>query len=256
AGGPPADPHHVAVTGRQVEPAEVDPPAAVGALVDVDGLVAAAGHDHVRRTVVVTRVRWPPGVHVVLAGGRDVDPVPGRVAGEHRVGEVVVGPVLLAGVGRGAPVLATGEPGGGGVDDGGEAATAATAHLGRHFAPQLRQPAVQHVARAGGGAEVPVPVDPAGRDAVLLADVGAHAHLRVPQCAAGSDRGVRALVLDPERGRLGDRRVHPPPDGGAALQPGQALIPALHNVTASADGELLAGVGPAVVVHVPVLDGP
>src|SRR5690606_20140969 len=107
-----------------------------------------------------------------------------------------------------------------------------------------------------GGAEVPVPVDPAGRDAVLLADVGGHVHQRVPQCAGGSDQGVRALVLDPDRGGVGARGVHPLREGGAALQPGQALIPALHDVTASADGELLAGVGPAVVVHVPVLDGP
>src|SRR5690606_29572523 len=115
AGRPPADPHHRLVPGGERERPEGDPLSTVAALVDVDGVVTVAGDDHVRGVVVVARVRRPPGVHLVGAGPRNVDPVPGRVAGEHRLGEPVVRAVPLLGVRRHPPVAAGAEPGAGGV---------------------------------------------------------------------------------------------------------------------------------------------
>src|SRR5690606_27099083 len=57
---PPADRHHVGVSGGQGEDAEAHPLPTAAALVDVDGLVAAGGGHNVRGAVVVVPVRREP----------------------------------------------------------------------------------------------------------------------------------------------------------------------------------------------------
>src|SRR5690606_33576 len=116
---PAADADDVVGAGVELEGADAPPRPAAGALVDVDGLVAARCRHDVRGRTVVPGITGIPDLDPVGARARDGRGVPRRVAGGDRVGEPVVRAVPLAGVGRGAPVGAGGELGAGVVDRGG-----------------------------------------------------------------------------------------------------------------------------------------
>ena len=76
-----------------------------------------------------------------------------------------------------------------------------------HLGAQARERGVEPVAGAGGVLEVAVPVDLAGADAVLGAQVRAERPQLVPQLGRRVDRAVGALVLDAERDDVLPRAV-------------------------------------------------
>src|SRR5690606_1853300 len=213
ARGPPADTHDGVGARVELEGADAPPRAAAGALVDVDGLVAARGGDDVRGRAVVSGIAGIPDLHPVRAGAGDAGRVPGRVTGRHRVGEPVVGAVALAGVGRGAPVGAGGELGAGVVHRGGP---------GRRVGA-----AAGHVVHVRG----PVPVRP-------RVGVGRAGHLVVADDAGAVLRD--AVLVGQVAGERGRGPVH------RVGEPGRVADPAF---VLDADGAVVVGGVPGVPGH-------
>jgi hypothetical protein len=118
---------------------------------------------------------------------------------------------------------------------------------------QLRQLGVEAVAGALGVVEVAVALDLGNGNAVLAADEGAEGHEGRPLRLGRLDAGVGAFVLDADGVGVLPGAVRALDHGGAAEQGVEAAVPPFEPVPAAADGEVLPGVGPAVVVDVVVL---
>src|SRR5262245_6427948 len=85
------------IPSAQVESSQADPGSSVYLLINMHSLIAARRHDHIRSRRVISRVRWIPGVDLVIAGRRDIGFIPGRVTDSLRRRKPVV---------RAAPLVA------------------------------------------------------------------------------------------------------------------------------------------------------
>ncbi len=126
----------------------------------------------------------------------------------------------------------------------------------RDLGAQPRQHPVEPVAGAGGVLEVAVAVELGGRDAVLGADVGAQvARSRSHSAARRADRRCRCpRSRCRSRRRSGRCSARPRPAGGPRAAISRLRWRPSSTNAAAADREVLAGVEPAAVVHVEVLD--
>lgn len=241
------------------------------------GLVVDAGYRHVRITLVrhdvldrahrvaggipaqIGHERLPrPGGHRAVGRGREpVFRLPVLDRGRHRRApgardRDVVAPVAQQPLGdpHDRPADRAVNVGPGPQRD----LALARAQLARDLAAQPGKLPVERGARAQRGTEVPVPEDVVRLDVVLFADRHAQPHQRVPQRLRRRLGDVGALVFDPDRVDVATRAVRGLDLRQAGLERLEAAVPALEHISATADREVLARVGPAVDLLVQPLD--